>query len=470
MKSWNNRLLGFCGVVVFLSMVFGCSGLFQDLDDLEMQGDDDAGHLDSGDTGGDAEDGDADDVALNSCGGTQVLDNEPGTSCGPCDDGEWICEGTDDVVCVAATEVNACGGCGGLPAIPGETCIPDGGIAPDDEESCTEDSDCGGSYVCVDEACVFEYYSGVWQCDEDHQLNCVSRHATCEDPDPPTRCFAYPDSFAWQPASIVTILTLASDECCRDINGDGENDNAVVSLIEAMQGASVEDFNTHWATSIANGELILVLEHDGIDDPVDSNQYVLNVLEGSSATTTGVAIDTGSFEQGSHPRWFFPEAQVSDGELAAQLGTMNLQYNFIAPMETPVHSVVLTGNLSAPGIIEDGLAITGGLLSGVILLEDFTGSLNEVAKNCACLDNPDSLLLFDPTDSSGECAMEDVDPIYDDCWDAGEDHCAALLQICSQVGFLPMIADIDTNGSGYNDAMSIGMTIKADPILIDGVE
>jgi hypothetical protein len=45
-----------------------------------------------------------------------------GDACGACNDGVWQCDAAGEPTCVGATEPNACGGCGTLPAMPGSAC------------------------------------------------------------------------------------------------------------------------------------------------------------------------------------------------------------------------------------------------------------------------------------------------------------------------------------------------------------
>lgn len=66
-------------------------------------------------------------TARNGCGGTEELTwdgriVEPGELCGPCSDGVVSCSGDNRVVCLEASETNACGGCGELRGSPGSSC------------------------------------------------------------------------------------------------------------------------------------------------------------------------------------------------------------------------------------------------------------------------------------------------------------------------------------------------------------
>ena len=79
--------------------------------------------------------GPGEDFERNSCGGFGSLEGVPGTTCGPCGTGHWLCETENVVVCADPVGRNACGFCGELPGEPGVQC--------DDEKrwACTPDGD-----------------------------------------------------------------------------------------------------------------------------------------------------------------------------------------------------------------------------------------------------------------------------------------------------------------------------------------
>ena len=61
------------------------------------------------------------DVGENACGGCGALIGVPGESCGTCG-GTWVCSEDGNVVDCAGAVRNACGGCSELPAAPGTDC------------------------------------------------------------------------------------------------------------------------------------------------------------------------------------------------------------------------------------------------------------------------------------------------------------------------------------------------------------
>ena len=88
-------------------------------------------------------DADDEEVApsVNACGGTGVIfPGKPGTSCGACSDGELACDPADPsmntTICVDASALNACGGCGQL-AAPLDTACGECGLYKCDPEGTT---------------------------------------------------------------------------------------------------------------------------------------------------------------------------------------------------------------------------------------------------------------------------------------------------------------------------------------------
>lgn len=62
---------------------------------------------------------------INACGGCEPLSPIPGTSCGTCGSGSWVCDGSETTRCEGDDGVaglNACGGCTTLTRVPGTAC------------------------------------------------------------------------------------------------------------------------------------------------------------------------------------------------------------------------------------------------------------------------------------------------------------------------------------------------------------
>jgi len=102
------------------------------------------------------EDGPADACApRNACGGCAMLTSQPGASCGPCNDGMFVCNGPDAVVCMGARSTNPCGGCTTLSAMPGTVCGCRGTVVCNGQEAtqCTT-ATCLATQTCTTSGCL----------------------------------------------------------------------------------------------------------------------------------------------------------------------------------------------------------------------------------------------------------------------------------------------------------------------------
>jgi len=107
------------------------------------------------DDGAVACDGDPGDERLNACGGCGVLPSAPGDACGTCGSGSVVCDGTEATACAgdAGDDArNACGGCTDLDGTPGAVCgtCDSGEIACDGPEVliCAGDDGDGARNAC----------------------------------------------------------------------------------------------------------------------------------------------------------------------------------------------------------------------------------------------------------------------------------------------------------------------------------
>jgi hypothetical protein len=110
--------------------------------------------------------------AYNNCGGCAVVPGSPDTPCGECDTGTWACDGLEAMTCDGedTDAANVCDGCGVLSETPGTSCgecengewTCDGmdavsceGATPPGPDGCP-DSECEGREErALAEACVF---------------------------------------------------------------------------------------------------------------------------------------------------------------------------------------------------------------------------------------------------------------------------------------------------------------------------
>jgi alpha-tubulin suppressor-like RCC1 family protein len=124
----------------------------------------------------------------NGCGGDTPLAIQPGSPCGQCRDGQWICDGTEALRCVGARTPNVCGSCGPLKHAVGDLCGPCGqgrwACGGDGQLVCEGDTAlnaCGGCAVLPAERwwdCELAPGDwGYWECSSPNTLLCISYDA-----------------------------------------------------------------------------------------------------------------------------------------------------------------------------------------------------------------------------------------------------------------------------------------------------
>lgn len=170
---------------------------------------------------------------LNACDGTAPLEGEPGTSCGTCDTGTWICASPNMVTCLGDegdSVLNECGGCGELEHPIGASCgTCNAGVwecrpAMDGRVRCDDPGDdarnvCGGceilvnapgdscgrceldEYVCDGEALVCSGNTG----------GCCTIDADCTDGEHCSNGWCAPEGLAFIEAGSSCGLSLEHD-------------------------------------------------------------------------------------------------------------------------------------------------------------------------------------------------------------------------------------------------------------------
>ncbi len=311
---------------------------------------------------------------------------------------------------------------------------------------------------------------------------------TCEDPDPPERC-AVDDAQAFEdfyPASYVTSLGIADENCCVDFDGDGEPNNGLGGLIGGLGGIANmdrDDVNELIQESIDDGSISIVLEHQGLEEFEAGAEFDINFLFAEDVDGGMATIDPASFEAGTHPLAQIPNAEISDDDVVtAGPGTVFLSLDIGAltggevdlDLELTISSALVEAEASLDGDLEDGVTLENGTIGGLLLLEDLATIINDFAADCECLGNPDEVLTIDDVDGSvqADCAFdlpEGSDDAPKACEDNDEEICALLGEFCGFVGIVNSFADVDTNNNNNTDAISVGLEFDAEGVSISGV-
>ncbi len=305
---------------------------------------------------------------------------------------------------------------------------------------------------------------------------------TCADANPPARCSEDPTTKTdWAPTSIINQLIIEGTEddpvCCFDYTGDGEIDNALGQDVGGLIG--LDAINDNIATSIDDGSLVLLLEHAGLDDATTDDDFLINFFIGShvepfdglEATNNQVLIDPASFDMGSQPQAYVPDASVTGGAVAAGPGTVKIQISLAAAtLDVTVSQARIEADVDAANSALDatGVSLSGGKLGGVVKVRDVFTAANEFAANsCTCLGLTQPLL-----DDNGMCPEDGGDVTA--CEDAMEDTCATVGENCGLFGAVSIFADVDLDGDGaagtIDDGLSLGASFTTAGAEITGVE
>ena len=398
-----------------------------------------------------------------------------------------------------------------VPVVPEtETACGDGEDEDEDGATDCDDSDCEGNIVCQDD-------TGCGECPEGTE--CVD-DTICLYPEI-EGSGEYPASEIWSVLSGLQIAEalpagetfteeqVAAGEvgaiCCYDIDGDGAVDNGLGSLAETLS-ALAGDLNELLAEQLEGGGFTLLAEYkrgfDGTDpsqlhffigtNDVDGNgepdQTYDQILDGEGEfLITGAAFGPrGSLIQFN--RGTFDEATgefVSPAEeffLTLPLGGL---IDGVGDVSLTINDARLEANLdpteptSSINPTFDEVEYGGARLGGFIELDELFGTLNDiVGESCACAVGNTSgeppVIIFGeganprrPTQYGISCNDTSFD--ISTC-ESGNVICDNIGLVCStgaQIISTLAIADIDSNGNGIDDSLSVGIFVTMDTATLN---
>ncbi len=435
------------------------------------------GSTPTNDTGNDTDMGDA---GTDTGDDTDMEDTDPGTDTETdtptpdpeiCDDGadndgdgDTDCDDSDCADDAACPQPEVCG---------------DGVDNDGDGDIDCLDADCEGNIACVDDTDPCE-----GACTAEQQ--CIG--GGCVDPFD-VETYEPADQFAY--ISRIQFADNQTDEttCCFDVDGDGDIDNGfAVNLLPLLTGL-VGDIQGLIDEALADGTIALLAEYtewpegdgparvtfwlgtndlDGDGAPDDDYEDILAGngtfrIENESVTSHGSFIQfnaatvTGNILY-QPPTLFALSLPLDD--LLPGIGTVNLTIsNAELEAELDADDPRFTANFDV-----DGEEYGSGRLGGFIKLEQIFELLNDVAKGCDCADGIDGTTDV-VTYGEGATGYEGA------CVERSYDVSACDDQVCSEflnlicgtalpaLGAIPL-ADIDSDGTGINDAISVGLFLS----------
>lgn len=345
-----------------------------------------------------------------------------------------------------------------------------------------------------------------------------SADRSCDmDEERPSRCEADPVPYDdWGPGSVLTSLELTSDaaqQCCFNIDGskNGSPDNQLGEVAAALPF----DVDREIKERLTTGGFATLMEHQGLDSlegsqtfdsniyvgyfaNADSSNYLRNVASDCDLAREDCAVEASSgksflvspesFDAGTHPQVQFHPAELTSGQLAG--GPSRIVLNFgvrgVGAIVLKIYGATIEADVDtlASDLEGDGVVVDNGKLGGYVLLADVVTLLNNLLAPCDCLDNPERAIrypgtseegdpdLFPDDCSGGNCELTCADMVRqkaDNCGAGSGLICEDTDRICSTVGGLVDLADLDSDNDGQLDALSIGAIFEMKGADIAGV-
>jgi hypothetical protein len=322
----------------------------------------------------------------------------------------------------------------------------------------------------------------------------------CTDTPKPARCDADPATFnMWQPASVISKLVLAGEECCFDYDGNGVADNSLGTLLEDLGPTLGVDVNATIAESIADGTIAIVLEHDGLTSTNAGTTFAMNFLLAEPSDPANPApnvaggnkylINPASFDAGTWPQARAEGSKIEAGnKVIAGPGRIVLRLDLLGiQLDLVISKARIEGelDLANSNLTDKGVAIQeGAKLGGIIRIADLFDAVNTFSsEKCSCLGytgmapRPD-LISYDPADPAVGMCVEGFAKGTCDENDQVEGICITLIEdACNYLTAISAAADVRADGraclEGDNpppcDAVSIGANIGAYGAVIEGV-
>ncbi|PKN24818.1 MAG: hypothetical protein CVU65_10655 [Deltaproteobacteria bacterium HGW-Deltaproteobacteria-22] len=429
----------------------------------------------------------------------------------------WLvaCGGTDDPGCVSG-KVESCPCIGGTQGV--QVCLenetwgacdcgeenPDGGVDGDVEAdadagadpdadaepdadlppgACTAEEDCAVPMACVGGGCVAPV--------SDLQDYVTAASARCT-------------SWVW--TIQLPAFFPGGERCCFDYNENGVPDDAYGSLLElmgSMQGGALspEDMLQESVQSFAQ---LLVLDWVMLPQTGDGDVRISVFTgapnaDGSAGTADPDQWKTGlgtaflnpvSF--GTHGAlWQVNQARILDHVVAGAGGPMRLLLPGIfgdGLQPTDLYDVRLQVTLPADppacrgAFSEDTLVVVDGggdfmaggmILGGLIRFDDAMSSLDSALRTCACagVDPDQPVVVWEVTAErlNASCNEANLPDDGSTCTELDDPICLSAQERCNYMGIMPQFFDVDLDGDGVDEAMSVGLRLGFSGVALGGL-
>ena len=266
--------------------------------------------------------------------------------------------------------------------------------------------------------------------------------------------------------SLVTSLELSSEE---ENNQFGD----LLRLLASQADVAIEGY---FADYIANGQIVTLLDHQGISVTTESQAFLLGHLSGNWAqdmTWEGmqegggaVTLSSDNYPAGStSPSGAYESATLIDGQLQAAGGNLFLDIpegNILSTID--IHETTLRA--SSISLSSDTISYEA-TLTGWVSIAEFYESVNRAFENlCGCAGIQDQENVWTETAPG----IYECDPqAYDTDACAGTDNeavCTAALPLCSTLTYV-IRGDLDKDPNiPEEDAMSVILDIETSSVSL----
>ena len=194
--------------------------------------------------------------------------------------------------------------------------------------------------------------------------------------------------------------------------------------------------------------------------------FLLEDADGDVTTTDEYLATSESFLANSKtPRVRFEGASISGGELDAGPSDFFLSLPVAGiELSLTINDASIQGELGGGAA---GVTLTNGYLTGVVSIESIIGALNLFLNSdtCSCLGLTEDLIAVDGINIS--CTST---PDADACSTDDNEVCGTIAGACGLLGILGGILDVDSDGDGVNDSLSVVIGLEMDATVISGAE
>ncbi len=337
------------------------------------------------------------------------------------------------------------------------------------ESDTSTDTDCSAENPCpVGQACEAGECAEVEPGTEPDDTTDPSDDSTTE-PTGPTTDATWPADTSTYTSSYMNLVTSL------ELSGEDEN-NQFGDLLRFLAGQADVAIEGYFADYIANGEMVTLIDHQGISVTTEPQAFLLGHLSGSWAPdmtwdnmqdgSGSVMLSADNYAEGSNaPSGAYESATLIDGTLTGTGGNLFLDIpegNILSTID--VHETVLTAN--SISLSNDNVSYAA-TLSGWVSIAEFYESLNRAFENlCGCAGIGELENVWSQT-APGiyECDPQSYET--DAC--VGTDNadlCIQALPLCSTLTYV-IRGDLDKDPDiPEEDAMSVILNIETSPVSL----